>query len=316
MSDWASISQESLPVGDHEVTITPDTHTGRQERSAVVVFAAASGLVERRVVKQEGKTAFVEVSNIPASGVFDVPSGGGSVMIEGESNAAELVLDSSSDPMPVKSAALQAAGTIYPLSGMAEAVVLTGDPGAAAQYAFRYGLAFGEHLGRSDRTWYGRVEGDAPELSYPKGSDYFRIIHEGAEKFITYQGSLVGITVPANGVLAREFNGESNLMSLSFRRGDSSPWARALPMAASIIATGKDSGEVKTVEVAEADTLYDIPDDPGADEAYAWRLAVTRFPANTGRVAKSGLWLVGDSSVNQMVVQIRQASRGSSANLT
>lgn len=310
MSDWASISQESLPTGDNEVTVTPDVHTGRQERGAVVVFAAASGLVVRRAVSQTGKTAFVEVSNIPSGGIYNVPSTGGSVMIEGESNAAELVLDSSSDPLPVRSAELQAAGTVYPMSGMAKAVEPSGDPGAAAQYAFKYALLFGEHLGRNDRRWYGSVKGSAPGESFPGRSDYFRIIHEGAEKFITYQGSLVGITVPANGVLAREFNGESNLMSLSFRRGDSSPWARALPMAASIIATGKDSGEVKTVEVAEADTLYDIPDDPGADEAYAWRLAVTRFPANTGRVAKSGLWLVGDSSVNQIVVQIRQPSPG------
>lgn len=311
MSDWASISQESLPAGENEVTITPDTHTGRQERGAAVVFAAASGLVERRVVKQEGKTAFVEVSNIPASGVFDVPSGGGSVMIEGESNAAELVLDNSYDPLPVTTAALQAAETIYPLSGMAEAVVLTGDPGAAAQYAFRYGLAFGEHLGRSDRTWYGRVEGNAPELSYPKGSAYFRITQEGGEEFVSYDNMVVvQISVPASGVSSRTYTGEGNLRSLSFRRGDSSPWPRALPMEAVLTVTGKDSGEESTVQVTEADTLYSIPNDPGAAEAYAWKLVVSRFPENTGRVTKKGFWNVGDSRVNVAVVMINQLSGG------
>lgn len=306
MSDWASISQESLPVGENEVTVTPDVHTGRQERSAVVVFAAASGLVMRRHVKQEGKTVFVEVTNFTDDKKFNVPSSGGNLVIEGESNAAALVIDSISDELAIESGTLSVNGVANTFEGLTDTVELQGDPGAAAQYAFRYLISFAEYLGRSYKSWYGKVK----DANSTKGSDYFFITRDSAEEFITYQGSLVSITVPANGVLTRAFNGESNLRSLSFRRGDSSPWARSLPMAASITATGKDSGTVKTVEVAEADTLYAIPDDPGAVEAYTWRLVVTQFPASTGRVTKSGLWLVGDSSVNQMVVQIRQASPG------
>lgn len=306
MSDWASISQESLPVGENEVTVTPDVHTGRQERSAVVVFAAASGLVMCRPVKQEGKAVFVEVTNFTDDKKFNVPSSGGNLVIEGESNAAALVLDSISDELAIESGTLSVNGVANTFEELTDTVELQGDPGAAAQYAFRYLISFAEYLGRSYQSWYGKVK----DANSTKGSDYFFITRDSAEEFITCQGSTVSLNIAANGVFTRAFNGESNLRSLSFRRGDSSPWARALPMAARIIATGKDSGAVKTVEVAEADTLYDIPDDPGADEAYSWRLVVTQFPANTGRVVKAGQWLVGNSSVNEVVANIRQASPG------
>lgn len=310
LPDWLEVVPLS-GKGDSELAASAPAHTGRVARSFITTGTPSGGEPDTMEIEQEGKTAFVEVSNIPASGVFGVPSGGGSVIIEGESNAAELVLDSSYDPMPVTTAALQAAGTIYPLSGMAQAVELTGDPGAAAQYAFRYGLAFGVHLGRSDRTWYGRVEGNAPELSYPKSSAYFRITQEGGEEFVSYDNMVVvGISVPASGVSSRTYTGEGNLRSLSFRRGDSSPWLRASPMEAVLTVTGKDSGEESTVQVTEADTLYSIPNDPGAAEAYAWKLVVSRFPANTGRVTKKGNWNVGDSRVNVAVVMINQPSGG------
>lgn len=306
LPDWLEVVPSS-GRGDAELTASAPEHTGREPRSCILTGTPDGGDPDTAEVVQEGKDAFVEVSNIPSSDrAFTVPAAGGNLVIEGESNAAALVLDSISDELAIESGTLSVNGVANTFEGLTDTVELQGDPGAAAQYAFRYLISFAEYLGRSYQSWYGKVK----DANSTKGSDYFFITRDSAEEYITYQGSLVGITVPANGVLAREFNGESNLMSLSFRRGGSSPWARALPMAASIIATGKDSGEVKTVEVAEADTLYDIPDDPGADEAYAWRLAVTRFPANTGRVAKSGLWLVGDSSVNQIVVQIRQASPG------
>lgn len=308
LPDWLEVVPLS-GKGDSELTVSAPGHTGRVSRSFIMTGTPSGGEPDTMEIEQEGMDMFVEVSGLPTGGEFNVPSSGGQVVVDGESNAAELVLDSSSDPLPVRSAGLQAAGKAYVLSGMAEAVELTGDPGAAAQYAFKYALLFGERLGRSDGRWYGSVKGSAPEESYSKSSDYFRIIQDGAESFLT-SGSTVSLNIPADGAYTYAFNGESNLLSLSFRRGDSSPWAWGLPMAARIIATGKDSGAVKTVEVAEADTQYDIPDDPGLNEAYSWRLVVTQFPANTGRVVKSGKWLVGSSSVNEVVANIRQASPG------
>lgn len=308
LPDWLEVVPLS-GKGDSELAASAPAHTGRVSRSFIMTGTPSGGEPDTMEIEQEGLDMFVEVSGLPTGGEFNVPSSGGQVVVDGESNAAELVLDSSSDPLPVRSAGLQAAGKAYVLSGMAEAVELTGDPGAAAQYAFKYALLFGERLGRGDGRWSGSVKGSAPEESYAKRSDYFRIIQDGADDFLT-SGSTVSLNIPADGTYTRVFNGESNLLSLSFRRGDSSPWAWGLPMAASIIATGKDSGTVKTVEVAEADTQYDIPDDPGLNEAYSWRLVVTQFPANTGRVVKLGKWLVGSSSVNEVVANIRQASPG------
>lgn len=304
--DWLEVVPSS-GRGDAELTASAPEHTGREPRSCILTGTPDGGDPDTAEVVQEGKDAFVEVSNIPSSDrAFTVPAAGGNLVIEGESNAAALVLDSISDELAIESGTLSVNGVANTFEGLTDTVELQGDPGAAAQYAFRYLISFAEYLGRSYQSWYGKVK----DANSTKGSDYFFITRDSAEEYITCQGSTVSLNIPANGVFTRAFNGESNLRSLSFRRGDSSPWAMKLPMTASVIATGKDSGAAKTVEVAEADTLYDIPDDPGADEAYSWRLVVTQFPANTGRVVKSGKWLVGNSSVNEVVVNIRQASPG------
>lgn len=306
LPDWLEVVPSS-GRGDAELTASAPEHTGREPRSCILTGTPDGGDPDTAEVVQEGKDAFVEVSNIPSSdSAFTVPAAGGNLVIEGESNAAALVLDSISDELAIESGTLSVNGVANTFEGLTDTVELQGDPGAAAQYAFRYLISFAEYLGRSYQSWYGKVK----DANSTKGSDYFFITRDSAEEYITYQGSLVGITVPANGVLAREFNGESNLMSLSFRRGDSSPWLRALPMEAVLTVTGKDSGEESTVQVTEADTLYSIPGDPGAAEAYAWKLAVTRFPANTGRVTKKGFWNVGDSGVNVAVVMINQPSGG------
>lgn len=305
MSDWASISQESLPVGVHEVTITPDTHTGRQERSVVVVFAAASGLVERRIVKQEGKDVFVEVSNIPFSDrAFTVPAAGGTVELQGVSNVASLgLLPTGTMSNAPRGAEIEVGGETTEVANALSQTAIEGDPGADAEYDFSFRMNYAERTGRNRSSDYMRLSDGS------HSSGYFFVRQEGADEFVTNDGGVAQLTVPADGAKTAVFSGRSNLRALGFYRGDSSPWALGLAMDATFSVTGA-SGATSSVEVSEADTPYTIPDDPGADADYGWKLSVRNFPANTGRAQKSGRWLVKYSSVFIPVADIVQPSPG------
>lgn len=306
MSDWASISRESLPAGENEVTVTPDVHTGRQERSAVVAFAAASGLVVRRSVKQEGKDAFVEVSNIPSSDrAFTVPAAGGTVELQGVSNAASLgLLPTGTMSNAPRGAEIEAGGETTEVADALSQTAIPGDPGASSEYAFSFRMNYAERTGRNRSSDYMRLSDGS------HSSGYFFVRQEGADMFVTNDGGVAQLTVPADGAKTAAFSGRSNLRSLGFYRGDSSPWALGLPMDGTLSVTGGASGGTSSVEVAEADTPYTIPGDPGADADYGWKLSVRNFPANTGRVQKSGRWLVKYSSVFIPVADVVQPSPG------
>lgn len=305
MSGWASISRESLPAGENEVTVTPDVHTGRQERSAVVAFAAASGLVVRRSVKQEGKDAFVEVSNIPSSDrAFTVPAAGGTVELQGVSNAASLgLLPTGTMSNAPGSAEIEAGGETTEVADALSQTAIPGDPGASSEYAFSFRMNYAERTGRDRSSDYMRLSDGS------HSSGYFFVRQEGADEFVTNDGGVAQLTVPADGAKTAVFSGRSNLRSLGFYRGDSSPWALGLPMDGTFSVTGA-SGGTSSVEVAEADTPYAIPGDPGADADYGWKLSVRNFPANTGRLQKSGRWLVKYTSVFIPVADVVQPSPG------
>lgn len=305
MSNWASISRESLPAGENEVTVTPDVHTGRLERSAVVAFAAASGLVVRRSVKQEGKDAFVEVSNIPSSDrAFTVPAAGGTVELQGVSNAASLgLLPTGTMSNAPGGAEIEAGGETTEVADALSQTAIPGDPGASSEYAFSFRMNYAERTGRDRSSDYMRLSDGS------HSSGYFFVRQEGADEFVTNDGGVAQLTVPADGAKTAVFSGRSNLRSLGFYRGDSSPWALGLPMDGTFSVTGA-SGGTSSVEVAEADTPYTIPGDPGADADYGWKLSVRNFPANTGRLQKSGRWLVKYTSVFIPVADVVQPSPG------
>ena len=302
---WASISRESLPAGENEVTVTPEIHTGRLERSAVVAFAAASALVVRRSVKQEGKDAFVEVSNIPSSDrAFTVPAAGGTVELQGVSNAASLgLLPTGTMSNAPGGAEIEAGGETTEVADALSQTAIPGDPGASSEYAFSFRMNYAERTGRDRSSDYMRLSDGS------HNSGYFFVRQEGADEFVTNDGGVAQLTVPADGAKTAVFSGRSNLRSLGFYRGDSSPWALGLPMDGTFSVTGA-SGGTSSVEVAEADTPYDIPGDPGADADYGWKLSVRNFPANTGRLQKSGRWLVKYSSVFIPVADVVQPSPG------
>lgn len=303
LPEWLEVVPSS-GRGDAELTASAPEHTGREPRSCILTGTPDGGDPDTAEVVQEGKDAFVEVSNIPSSRVFTVPAAGGTVELQGVSNAASLGL------LPIRTmrnapggAEIEAGGETTEVADALSQTAIPGDPGASSEYAFSFRMKYAERTGRNRSSDFMQLS----DGSHSSGSFFVR--QEGADEFVTNDGGVAQLTVPADGAKTAVFSGRSNLRSLGFYRGDSSPWARGLPMTATFYVTGA-SGGTSSVEVAEADTYYDIPDDLGADADYGWKLSVRNFPANTGRLQKSGRWLVKSSSVFIPVADVVQPSPG------
>ena len=304
LPDWLEVVPPS-GRGDAELTASAPEHTGREPRSCILTGTPDGSDPDTAEVVQEGKDAFVEVSNIPSSDrAFTVPAAGGTVELQGVSNAASLgLLPTGTMSNAPGGAEIEAGGETTEVADALSQTAIPGDPGASSEYAFLFRMNYAERTGRNRSSDYMRLSDGS------HSSGYFFVRQEGADEFVTNDGGVAQLTVPADGAKTAVFSGRSNLRSLGFYRGDSSPWALGLPMDGTFSVTGA-SGGTSSVDVAEADTPYAIPDDPGADADYGWKLSVRNFPANTGRLQKSGRWLVKYSSVFIPVADVVQPSPG------
>lgn len=304
LPDWLEVVPLS-GKGDSELAASAPEHTGRVSRSFIMTGTPSGGEPDTVEIEQEGMAAFVEVSNIPSSDrAFTVPAAGGTVELQGVSNAASLgLLPTGTMSNAPGGAEIEAGGETTEVADALSQTAIPGDPGASSKYAFSFRMNYAERTGRDRSSDYMRLSDGS------HSSGYFFVRQEGADGFVTNDGGVAQLTVPADGAKTAVFSGRSNLRSLGFYRGDESPWALGLPMDGTFSVTGA-SGGASSVEVSEADTPYTIPGDPGADADYGWKLSVRNFPANTGRLQKSGRWLVKYSSVFIPVADIVQPSPG------
>ena len=114
--------------GNDTVSWTGQAHTGREARQTTATFSASG--VESKVLTiiQAGKTEFVTIDSTAA-----VEKAGGSVTISGVSNSSKLTFSLTG---------ANGIGLVLPSSYIANSVntnngvAITGDPGAAKEYAF------------------------------------------------------------------------------------------------------------------------------------------------------------------------------------
>lgn len=310
LPDWLDIVPSS-GRGDGELTASAAEHTGREPRSYAVTAIPDGADPVTLELTQPGKSVFVDTPGIPSGG-FTVPAGGGTVEIEGVSNAASLVFRDSDTGFDVEGSLVVGDESVA-VEDLFAATAVPGDPGASAQYAFRYLLRFAQHLGRMEKSAYTSIRDGAEQYGASGALFWLRQSPSGDFIDLDLPGLMpTTMQVPADGLKSLTIRGESNCRGLSWHRGNSSPWAMGLAMSAVLTATGTATGQSETVEMTEADEVYDIPGDPGKSESYSFMLAISRFPANTGRTDKSGKWQVRYSSgvYKEYPVAIVQPSPG------
>lgn len=128
-ASWLTPSKVSGSGNDTVNVSAGSSNTGRNARSTTVTFKAANCPDVARIVNQAGKPEFVSFNNATAS----VGKSGGSVTISGTSNSSKLTFS------------LGSGGTLvlnlpssYTAAGVStnNGTAISGDPGAAAEYAF------------------------------------------------------------------------------------------------------------------------------------------------------------------------------------
>ncbi len=126
-ASWVS-PNKTTGSGDDTVSWTGQEHTGRSSRTTTATFSASGVESKTLTIIQAGKTEFVTISSTAA-----VSKNGGSVTISGTSNSSKLTFTLTGT---------NGIGLVLPTTYIANSVntnngtAITGDPGAAKQYAF------------------------------------------------------------------------------------------------------------------------------------------------------------------------------------
>lgn len=126
-ASWVS-PNKTQGNGDDTVSWTGQAHTGRSSRQTTATFAASGVTPQVLTIIQAGKAEFVEMDDTAA-----VAKTGGTLTISGVSNSSKLTFALTGT---------NGIGLVLPSSYTANSITvnngaaITGDPGAAQQYAF------------------------------------------------------------------------------------------------------------------------------------------------------------------------------------
>ena len=127
-ASWANPNKTS-GNGNDTVSWSATAHTGREARQTTATFAASGVDSKTLTIIQSGKTEFVSFNDATAA----VDKAGGTLTITGTSNSSKLTFALTGT---------NGIGLVLPSSYTANSVstnngtAITGDPGAAQQYAF------------------------------------------------------------------------------------------------------------------------------------------------------------------------------------
>ena len=114
--------------GNDTVSWTGSSHTGRSSRTTTATFSASGVESKTLTIIQAGATEFVTIDSTAA-----VAQAGGSVTITGTSNSSKLTFSiTGTDNIGLTLPSTYTANSVSTSNGAA----ITGDPGAAQQYAF------------------------------------------------------------------------------------------------------------------------------------------------------------------------------------
>lgn len=127
-ASWANPNKTS-GNGNDTVSWSASAHTGREARQTTATFAASGVESKTLTIIQSGKTEFVSFNDATAA----VDKAGGTLTITGTSNSSKLTFAlTGTNGIGLTLPSSYTANSVSTNNGTA----ITGDPGAAQQYAF------------------------------------------------------------------------------------------------------------------------------------------------------------------------------------
>lgn len=184
--------------GNDTVSWSASAHTGREARQTTATFAASGVESKTLTIIQSGKTEFVSFDSATAA----VDKAGGTLTITGTSNSSKLTFAlTGTNGIGLNLPATYTANSVSTSNGAA----ITGDPGAAQQYAFSITFAnIGENTTISSKTSQLTVTPN----SGSSAAVTCNITQAAGDAYLTI--SPTTITIPAAGTPAQSVSVSSN----------------------------------------------------------------------------------------------------------
>lgn len=196
-ASWANPNKTS-GNGNDTVSWSASAHTGREARQTTATFAASGVESKTLTIIQSGKTEFVSFDSATAA----VDKTGGTLTITGTSNSSKLTFALTGS---------NGIGLVLPSSYTANSVTtnngtaITGDPGAAQQYAFSITFSnIGENTSISSLTSQLTVTPN----SGSSAAVTCTITQAAGDAYLTISPNT--ITIPAAGTPAQSVSVSSN----------------------------------------------------------------------------------------------------------
>lgn len=191
-ANWAVVNPSS-GSGNKTVNVSSSSeHTGRTARSTVLTITAANVEAKTVNVTQQGKPAYVDSQDNATA-----QKGGQNVTISGKANSSTLTFTLGTGSLNVTLPSTYIAGGVSTNNGS----VITGDPGATAEYDWSIVLNVPENttIGELSRQIIVTDEGgntDTCLLTQSAGDAYLTVTKTAIE--LTYQGTAVSFGVESN----------------------------------------------------------------------------------------------------------------------
>lgn len=191
-ANWVTVAPSS-GSGNATVNVTSNgPHTGRNLRTSILTWKAAGVDDQTRYVSQAGKPEFVDVADTAVS-----EQAGQLVTISGVSNSARLTFSLGSGDLEISIPGYYIANSLQTANG----ALISGDPGASAEYNFSIAITVPANTGVAELTRQIIVTNEAGQkdtctLTLAAGNAYLEITLGTIE--LGWEGNPVAVTVQSN----------------------------------------------------------------------------------------------------------------------
>lgn len=191
-ASWLSVTPASGSGNGNVSVSTAAAHTGRVARSTTVTFKASGVSDQAATVNQAGKPEFVQIQTSASAS-----KAGGVVTITGTTNSTKLTFALGTGPLVITLPNSYLANSVSTNNGVA----ITGDPGAAQEFAFSIAITVPANQGiasLSKQITATAAGGQTSNCTLTQAAGDASLSIAPATIDLTWEGTAQSITVTSN----------------------------------------------------------------------------------------------------------------------
>lgn len=191
-ASWLSVTPASGSGNGNVSVSTAANHTGRNSRSTTVTFKASGVTDQVATVNQAGKPEFVSIQSTASAS-----KAGGTVTITGTTNSTKLTFGLGTGSLVITLPNSYLANSVSTNNGVA----ITGDPGAAQEFAFSIAITVPANQGitsLSKQITVTAAGGQTSNCTLTQAAGDASLSIDPTTIDLTWEGAAQSITVTSN----------------------------------------------------------------------------------------------------------------------